>query len=296
MQSSSVPPHASIGRVRLKRRRYILGTPTLVIVVLILWWISQTPSHDRTWQVGLTRLPGITFDDDLITITNFRNFDWRADGTCDEQWETRTYDLSEVESLWYCLSVFNPDGWHGPAHSILSFGFADGRYLAVSVEARKEVGEQYSVWKGMVRRYELMYVIGDERDLIRNRVAFRPDDVWLYPLQATPDFIRNLLLETLRGAEALRGRPQWYNTISDNCTSKLHDHADAIAPGRIPASWKIILPGYSDELLQSLNLIAGDLDLDEARARYYVKNRAATALDAADFSRAIRGSRTRTDR
>ncbi len=247
------------------------------------------PSHDRTWQTGLTRLPGVTIDGDLATITDFRDFDWHADGTCDEHWETRTYDLSQVETLWFGLSVFNPDGWRGPAHSLLSFGFADGRYLAVSVEARKEVGESYSVWKGMVRRYELMYVVGDERDLIGNRVAFRPDDVWLYLLEATPEFTHDLLVGMLGAAEELRDRPQWYNTISDNCTSRLHDQVDAVAPGRVPSSWKIILPGYSDELLQSLNLIAGDLDLETARARYYVKDRAAVAMGADDFSRVIRG-------
>lgn len=271
-----------------RRRRVLLGLYVIVFTGLI-WWISRVPSHDRFWQQGLTRLPEVVFHGDLATISEFRDFAWHADGTCDERWERRTFDLSTVESLWFCLSVFDPDGWRGPAHSLLSFGFADGSYLSISVEARKEVGESYSVWRGMARQYELMYVIGDERDLVGNRVAFRPDDVWLYPMNATPEFTRELLTGLLTAAEELRGRPQWYNTLTDNCTSRLKDHADAVAPGRIPASWKVVLPGYADELLQSLDLIAGSPDLATSRARYYVKDRAAAAMASADFSRAIRG-------
>lgn len=269
------------------RFRILIGL-VLVLVAASTWWLLQRPSHDRTWQLGLVRLPWVEFADDLVVIHDFRNFDWHPDGTAEIRYETRCFDLATVDSLWFCLSVFNPEGWRGPAHSLLSFGFTDGRYLAVSVEARKEVGENYSVWKGLARRFELMYVIGDERDLVGNRVAFRPDDVWLYPLQATPEFARRLLAEILHAANGLHDKPQWYNTVADNCTSRLYEHSESVAPGKIPPSWKILLPGYADELLQSLNLIAGVEDLASARARYYIKDRATAALAAPDFSQRIR--------
>ncbi len=262
----------------------------LAAAAAVLAFAAISPSHDRTWQPGLTRLPRIQWDGDTFTVRDLRDFTWRADGSADELWETRTYALRQAETLWFCVSVFNPDGWRCPAHSLLSFGFADGRYLAVSVEARKEVGENYSTWKGLLKRYELMYVVGDERDLIGNRIAFRPDDVWLYPVQAEPGFVRDLLRSMLTEAEEIAARPQWYNTLTDNCTTRLRDHSEAVAPGRVPASWKVLLPGYADELLTSLHLIAGNLPLDEARRRFYIKDRAAAALASEDFSAAIRGA------
>ena len=274
--------------MRLPRSRRAILAPTFVVLAALGAWSSVRPSNDREWTVGLDVLPYATFDGDVATIEGVRNFRWRSLEDFDPRYETRTYDLSRVTSLWYCLSVFDPDGWRGPAHSLLSFGFDDGRYLAVSVEARKEPGEDYSVYRGMAKRFELMYVIGDERDLIANRAALRPDSVNLYPIRATPEAIAAILRDILEAANRLHERPEFYHTITNNCTTRLRDHVNAVVPGLVPAGWRVVLPGYSDELLERLDLIAADLTLEEARVAFDIKATATAAVGEAAFSARIR--------
>ena len=268
-----------------KRAAAVLG---LVLLVFLIWFYSHRPSNDRLWQQGLDRLPTAIFSGDTVSIRNVRDFRTRADGTRQEKWDTRTYDLSQVRSVDYILSVFNGDGWRGPAHGMLSFGFGDGDYLVLSVEARKEVGESYSVWKGMVRTYEMMYVMGDERDLILDRCAYRDDVVYLYPIEARPDQIRRLLEDMLHSANELHDRPRFYNTLTFNCTSRLRDHVNRVFPGRVPPTWKVILPGYSDELLEELGLLADDRPLEEVRDRHRIDDLGTQVGDVPDFSRLIR--------
>ena len=256
--------------------------------VLLTGWWSIRPSNDRSWATGLDVLPSIRFEGDRVTIEGVRNFDWRSLDDFDVRYDTRSYDLGQVRTLWFCLSIFDPEGWRGPAHSLLSFGFDDGRYLAISVEARKEVGESYSVYKGMAKRFELMYVIGDERDLIANRAVLRPDAVSLYPIEASPDAIRGILRSMLTAAQRLHAEPEFYDTLSNNCTTRLRDHVNEVVPGRIPASWKVVLPGYSDELLEKLGLIDSELGLEQARAGFDIKAAAIAAAGSEDFSARIR--------
>ena len=59
--------------------------------------------------------------------------------------------------------------------------------MAVSIETRKERGEEYSAFKGSFKQFELAYVIADERDLIGLRTNHRGEDVYLYPMQITLD-------------------------------------------------------------------------------------------------------------
>ena len=68
---------------------------------------------------------------------------------------------------------------------MLSFGFA-GDHVAVSIETRKKKGEAYSSIAGFFKQYELIYVVGDERDLIRVRTNYRrpEEQVYLYRTRA----------------------------------------------------------------------------------------------------------------
>ena len=260
----------------------------LILLLFLIWFYAHRPSNDRPWQPGLERLPTATFSGDTVSIRNVRDFRTRDDGTRSPSWDTRSFDLDQVDSLWYILSVFNGDGWRGPAHGMLSFGFADGRFLVLSVEARKEVGESYSVWKGMVRSYEMMYVMGDERDLILDRCAYRDDVVYLYPITARPDQIRRLLEDMLHSANELHEKPRFYNTLTLNCTSRLRDHVNRVFPGRVPPTWKVILPGYSDELLEELGLLADERPVEEVRRFHRIDELGTEIGDVPDFSRRLR--------
>ena len=277
------------GPSRLKRLlRRTLATVAAALFVAALVFALIRPSHDRDWAPDHGRMPWAEFAGDLVRVNDVRDFRYDADGIVEQRWYDRIYDLNALDSMWYVLSVFDGEGWRGPAHGMFSFGFADGDFVVISVEARKEVGETYSWWQGLFKKYELIYVVGDERDLVLTRAVHRPDVVHMFPVAATPEKVRELFVDMLARANDLRKRPEFYNTLTDNCTSRLRDHVNAIAPGRVPASWKITLPGYSDELMESLGLLDSDLPLEQARRRYRINERARRHEHAPDFSRAIR--------
>jgi hypothetical protein len=254
----------------------------------MLVYAMRAPSHDRPWVVEQSRLPLATFDGDLVRIDGVRNFRWtETDGevVAAPAWEERSYDLRELNGLWYVLSPFGGD-WRVPAHAMLSFGFSDTAFVVVSVEARKEAGESYSVWRGLAHEFELMYVVADERDVIALRTNAWHDDVFVYPLRADPSTIRALFSDMLRRANDLREAPEFYDTLRSSCTTTILEHANTVATRRIPTGYRVLLPGYSDELLHELGLIRTDLDLEAARAAFRVNDRA-TDVDA-DFSLRIR--------
>ena len=171
----------------------------------------------------------------------------------------------------------------------MSFGLDDGRYLAVSVEARRERGESYSLVGGLTRRFEVTYVIGTESDLIGLR-ALRGDTLYLYPSHATPAQAQALLADMLRRADELRSRPEFYHTLANNCATNLRDHVNRVVAEPLPYGWGMIFPGYSDELALERGLLATDLPLEQARATYRVDERARAALadQTVDFSKRIR--------
>jgi hypothetical protein len=171
---------------------------------------------------------------------------------------------------------------------MLSFGFADGRHLVISIEARKEVGESYTLTGGMVRKYELMYLFGDEHDVVLVRTNHRKDIMRRYPVNASTQDIRKLLLQMSEQANALHARPEFYNLLTDTCTSRLVKDVNVVHPGAIPASWRVLLPGYSDALAYDLGLINTTLSFADAREFYRIDHKAQACGDCADFSAQIR--------
>ncbi len=273
----------------LRRIRWYLF---LGVALATVAWLGIDPSHDRNWKLEHARLPRATFQGDSVLVENVRDFRTGSDDSVSRSYDDRTYDLNQLSAVWLCVAVFDEENRRGPAHSLLSFEFETGECVAISVEARKEVGESYSIYRGAFKRYELIYVVGDERDLILTRAAFRPDDVYLYPIVAPRDRVRALFVEMLEAANALHEKPRFYNTLTANCTTILRDHVNAIAPNRIPPSWKILLPGYVDELLQGLSLIDSDAPMEQARRKYWINDAAVSHAADPNFSRQIRNAVT----
>jgi hypothetical protein len=273
----------SARRPRLRRLLAVVATP---IVAWLLFALLVRPSNERDWNADQARLATAEIAGDAVTIRNVRNAVYRSTSDFDVHWETRRYDLSRLDSVWFVVEPFAD--WRGPAHTFLSFGFADGAYVAISVEIRKERGEAFSPLLGLLRRYEIAYVVGDERDLIGLRANHRQDEVFLYPIRATPAQARALFVSMLERANRLAATPEFYNTLGNTCTSNIVDHIESIAPGRVPWSYKTLLPAYSDDLAYDLGLIDTDLPRDRYRAAHRINARAAAAADAPDFSAALR--------
>jgi hypothetical protein len=262
---------------------YLLLFAGLIYTLLI---VLIRPSNQRNWTIDQARTASVAFNADLVKIQNVRNSVYRSTSDFDVRWEQREYDLNQLDTVWFIVEPFAD--WRGPAHTFLSFGFSNGDYLAISVEIRKEQGESYSPLRGLFRQYELMYVMGDERDLIGLRANHRKDDVYLYKIRASKQKARELLVSMLQRSNQLATEPEFYNTLTNNCTSAIVDHVDLIAPERIPLSYKTLLPGYSDELAYDLELIETTATREEYRKVHHINQLAKEFADSEDFSAQIR--------
>ncbi len=251
------------------------------------WLASRRPATQRAWSADHAVLPRASFDGSRVRVAGVRNFRYGADGAVEPGYEQRTYDLDQIESVWFVLVPFSAR-WRAPAHSFVSFGFGDSQFVGISVEARREADETYGVLAGLFRRYELMYVMADERDLLLRRVLKDSNDVYLYPVNGSPAKARELFVAMVQRANRLAERPEFYNTAWNNCTSNLVEHVNAIAPGRIPAGWRTLLPGYADEVALELGLIEGAGSVEEIRRRYRVNDRAVRFAADSAFSLRIR--------
>lgn len=269
-------------------RKIVLAVAAVLAVGATAWTVPQ-PSNDRDWAPDHARLATASFSGDIVRIRNVRRFDHCPEGgaPAGERWEERSLSLAALDSVWLVLSPFER-GRRGPAHPFLSFGFGDTAFVSVSVEARREIGESYSIWRGMAKQYEIVYVVADEADPIGLRVLCRDDDVYLYPLRVEPARVRALFREMLERANALAERPEFYHTFFHNCAGTVLAHANAVAETPLPGGWRVLLPGYSDEIVYSQGLVDADGDLEEIRARFLINDRVRAAVGRDDLSAAIR--------
>jgi hypothetical protein len=255
---------------------------------LVSFLAGGAASGDRDWAGDHAVQPLVAFDGSTVRIDSVRDFRHRADSTFDAVYRTERFDTADVRRVWFALAPF-ANSWSGLAHTFVSFELEGGRYLAVSVEARREREESYSLLGGMTRRFEITYVIGTEPDLLGLR-ALRGDLLYLYPSRATPDQARAMLLDMLRRAQALRSAPEFYNTLTNNCATNLRLHVNRVVDEPLPLGWAVLFPGFSDELALDRGLLDTELPLEQARERYRVDERARAVLadGAADFSVRIR--------
>ncbi len=276
---------------RLRRRRvrprYLLAALLVLTALAAAVLSGMEPRADRDWIEQQARLPAARFDGRLVHVTNVRNFTFTSPDRFTRAYDTRTYDLDQLDAVWFVLTPFYAT-WRGPAHSFLTFGFGDSQFVSISVEARREEGEEYGPVTGLFNKFELMYVIGDERDIIGQRAIFEEYPVYLYPIRAPREKIRAVFTEMLERANALREEPEFYNTLTNNCTSNVVDHVNRVASRPIPGGLRTMLPGYIDGVAHSLGLIDSDLDLARAREKFRVNDRARRFATDSSFSLRIR--------
>jgi uncharacterized protein DUF4105 len=271
-----------LARVRpLPRALAFAGLPC---VLVLAWWLLIPPSNERAWLPDVARTPTAIQEGSVVTLASVRDFDYRSETEYDERWQTRHYDLEGLVGLDLFVSYWGPTLY---GHTILSFVFAGGPPLAVSIEARKERGESYSALRGFFRQYELVYVMADERDVVRLRTSLRGERVQLYRLATPKDRARALLERYLNEANALAQQAAWYNALSENCTTGIWRNVRAIAPG-VRLDWRLLANGSVDELLYERGLLDTRLPFAELRARSDITEAAKRCADRADFSSCIR--------
>jgi hypothetical protein len=253
-------------------------------VLVLGWWLSLRPSNDRDWQPDGAVLPYAEINGNQITLHNIRNCDYRTETDFDVRHYDKTFDLETIRTA-DLFMVY----WGSPymAHTMMSFGLDDGEYVCFSIETRKEKGEGYSAVKGLFRQFEFTFVVADERDLVRLRTNYRHgEEVYLYRLRASPEQVRKFFLEYLRHMNSLRARPEWYNAITDNCTTGIRMQRAAV--DRAPWDWRMLVNGYGNELLYERALIATNLPVAELKERCHINAGARALTNLVHFSSEIR--------
>ena len=272
-----------------RKRRWILIT--LVLLLFCAWGLKR-PAGDRNWAEDQAILPWAEIDGNLVRLHNIRNFIYRSLHNSTPGYYDKTFDLGQISSVGYVVEHFSD--WKGAAHTLLTFEFetedAPGEhdYLAVSVEIRKEKGETFSALEGLLRNYELMYVIADENDVIKLRTNYRKNPVYLFPVNATREQAKALFLDMIRRANKLRRRPEFYNTITNTCTTNIVLHVNRMSPEHIPFNFRVLLPGYSGRLAYELGLLDKSLPFKQLKERSLITGHAQKYNDGDDFSQTIR--------
>lgn len=244
------------------------------------------PSNQRNWAADLAVLPYAELEGNRVRIRNVRDFIYQSDQDYVINYYDKTVNLDDLESVDFLVVPFK--GFPSLAHTMLSFGFRDGYHLVVSVEARLEEGERYSPLMGSLRQFELMYVVGDERDLIVRRTKHRDVDVYLYETVATPEQAQQLFVDVIQRINKLYWQPEFYDTITNNCTTNLARHVNRLWPGKVPLEIGLILPGFSDQLAYQQGLLKSYGSFAETRRRARITDRANRYATQPDFSTAIR--------
>lgn len=251
-----------------------------------LWWFTRFPSHTRDWQDDVARMPTAEVSGERAVVRNVRNFRYRTRTDYGGRWEERSLDLSKLDGLDAFFSH-----WTGPhiAHTILSWSFSDGQHLAISIETRKRKGQEYSAIAGFLRQYELIYVAGDERDLIGQRVFARGEEVYLYRLKVPPAAARKLLLEYFADMNRLARKPRWYNAFATNCTTAIRRRVLS-AGGKLPFSWRLFANGWLPELLYDMGSLDTSRPFAELKAEARINERALAGGVEGDFPSRIRAA------
>jgi hypothetical protein len=269
---------------RKPRALAVFGALFLGVVV---WFISIKPSHNRPWRPEVAVMPRANINGDRVRITGVRNFEYRSRDDFTVRYEEREVSLSHLNSLDFYLSYF----WREApvAHTFVSFGFDNAPPVSISIETRPEIGEGFAPLPSLFKQFELIYVVGDERDLVRVRTNYRKEDVFLYHIRTSPEFARRLFLVYLERINELADRPEFYNLFSNSCTINIVRYANlAGRVGRLDI--RHIVNGWSDRYLYRAGALDTSLPFEELRRRSRINEAAQAAGNAADFSERIRKS------
>ncbi len=247
---------------------------------------GQRPSHRGNWRPDLMVLPYAEIGSDRVMLHNIRDCVYRSEEDYDVRHFDREVRLEDLRTLDFIVVPFKESD--ALAHTMLSFGLADGQHIVFSAEARLEQGEQYAFVPSATRKYQLMWVVGTERDLILLRTHVRDVEVYLYPIRVTPDQVQRLFMAAVERVNQIAERPEYYDLFTNNCTTNIVNLVNQLSPGTIPMDVRVLLPGRSDRLAYDLGLLAIDGPFEQIKAACKINTLAKLNADAPDFSSAIR--------
>jgi hypothetical protein len=262
-----------------------VGIGFAVFIGIAIWWSSIQPMQNRNWQPNVAETAWTERDGDKITIHNLRNFEYQPSQPPKPRWETRVVDLNELRAVDLFINFW---GSTLICHPIVSFQFGPDQHVAISVETRMAQRQSYSTIRGFFKQFALIYIVADERDVVRVRTNYRHEQLYLYRTSIQPERARALFLSYLKTVNALHEHPQFYNAITSNCTTNVRTHTAATTTKPAPWDWRMLVNGTVDELVYENGGFASHLPFAELKEKSLIDAQAQAADQAPNFSEQIR--------
>jgi hypothetical protein len=269
-------------------RRWLVFVALFLTVVA--WWFTIAPSHNRPWRPEVAVMPRAFIDGDRVRLTGVRNFEYRSRNDFVTRYEEREIQLSHLTGIDFYVSYFS-EGLVGRlvGHTFVSFIFDNAPPLSISIETRPEVGEGFDPLASLFKQFELIYVVGDERDIVGVRTNHRQETVYLYRINTSAEGARQFLMVYLERINELADRPEFYHLLSNSCTINIIRYANVAGRhGRL--DFRHVFNGLIDTYLYVSGRIDTGLPFDELRRRSLINDAARVAEAATDFSSHIRAS------
>lgn len=239
-----------------------------VALVAVYYFGFVTPDPNQDWAPEHSRVPVVDIVGDKVHVRDVRNFTWRTATDFTPGFYEREYDMSAINSMYYVVAPMPI--WEGVAHVFVCFGFSDGQHVAVSVEGRRVKGIPYRIIPSLFRQYQLIYVVGDERDVVGLRGAIWKKPVFFYPANTTPDRMQAIFVDMMQRAHDLEENPEFYHLITNNCMNNITDHLRCLGGRPLPHDVQLLLTGLSDRVAHRLGYIDTDLPFEQARQAFRV--------------------------
>jgi hypothetical protein len=231
-------------------------------VLLAIELVGHKAKGVGPWRIEQSKAPRVAIHRSEVSIHDARRFTWRSEADFDPAWFDATYDLARLDRLAFYLVPLNESG--SIAHVFVSFGFGPDEWLAVSVEARRKPGEDYKLLGAFRRRYEIIYVIGDERDIVGKRAWGEKAAVYCYPVKISREALVRFFLATMDRAEEVARSPELYGVFSNTCATNVALNAQR-AGSSVRINLDILLSGTMDRLAYTMGVLDTELPFDEAK-------------------------------
>jgi hypothetical protein len=244
-------------------------TALTVTAVVAIWYLGfVTPNPNEDWITKHARMPHVEIVGDKVYVNNVRDFIWRTESDFTPGYRDRVYDVNAISSMYFVLSpIFDLEP---VAHVWVGFGFSDGQHVAISVEARGVKGRPFGLFRSMFRQFQLIYVVGEERDVIGMRGTGRQAEVRFYPVRTTPERMRFLFLDMMQRAHSLEEHPEFYNLFTNNCMNNVTDHVRRLGGRPLPCDLRLLLTGFSDRLAYEYGFLDTDLPFERAHQAFRI--------------------------
>ena len=218
---------------------------TLPMVAIVGWWNTLVPPAQGDFPPEVARQFTGKIEGDTLTLQNVRAFEWKTTEDYTEKWVTRTYNLSQIVSVDMFLSF-----WSGPniGHFMLSFGFEDGQYLALSNEVRRLKGGSFSPLADFFKANPIIMIASEETDVVGLRSNIRGERVQIFRIKSDQAQQRAFVEAYVTAANKLAKKPVWFNSVFQNCSSSDVTLARLVGAD-LPLDWRLVVNGYMPEYL-----------------------------------------------